>query len=613
MPSPLAGRPFTYRPQGLWDALDGEQAPPGVAFNLQNLMHDITTKGIWQPRPSVTTLTTFSSFSTPSVISAMLNVGTRVYGLVATAQNMGFDEPFCFDTATLGFVAVSGVTSSNVPATQATTGPWTPPTMDTVGGRILVTHPGFSGSKKFGWFDISGFSSATITGDTNSNTTINNLSSNVIAAGWQVGMTIVTTNVTGSIITAIAAGGLSITISPAATGSTGTQACTVTGGTSAAPVWGAGDMQGNALPSVPVFVKQFNNRAWFACNNQLRFSDSLMPTNATAATQFLTCGDTGSNITAIGALAVEQTQGGILAAIMAFKAAYGYWQVTGDSSTNNLTLNGPIGGVGCSAPRGVLQTPDGLSFIAEDGLRNIDFGGQISPAPKEGVRSPFALAGTPSRICGAYNNTVLRFSMQTVPNPLLPTVTAYCDYWYDYEISAWGGPHTFSYDCAVPMGVGFVLASNRLPGVLFMSAVEPAASDAFVEQGQQMLFVNQSSLFPQDESMLMKQITQSTVNVQFGSLTTPLTAMIVSSTMGIAGTATLTPAVRTIWGQFLWGQANWNGAAYGLNSYNIDWTGPVVYKEAAFLLTGACAMGLKIGPARFRTVELGYTNDQVPA
>lgn len=66
------------------------------------------------------------------------------------------------------------------------------------------------------------YSSSTITGNTHGTTTINSLSTNVIAAGWQVGMEIGSSGSdipASTTITAIAAGGLSVTLSQAATGS----------------------------------------------------------------------------------------------------------------------------------------------------------------------------------------------------------------------------------------------------------------------------------------------------------------------------------------------------------------------------------------------------------
>ncbi|WP_175845334.1 hypothetical protein [Burkholderia arboris] len=77
--------------------------------------------------------------------------------MVSSGRNAGFDEPFAYNVATNSFITISGVTSGNVPLSPTTSGFWTPPTIAVVGTKILITHPGFSGtgSNFFGVIDIS--------------------------------------------------------------------------------------------------------------------------------------------------------------------------------------------------------------------------------------------------------------------------------------------------------------------------------------------------------------------------------------------------------------------------------------------------------------------------
>jgi hypothetical protein len=163
------------------------------------------------------------------------------------------------------------------------------------------------------------------------------------------------------------------------------------------------------------------------------------------------------------------------------------------------------------------------------------------------------------------------------------------------------------------MNNGFIVASNRLPGALYLSNVDPSNTDTYVELGQQMSGALQSTLFPQDTGMNMKSLIESQVNMQFGAVTQPWMAQIISATQGIAGIASIVPNNPTRWGQFIWGAANWAGALIGLRTYNIDWTAPVVYKEAGCYFSGPLGQKFKIGPARFRTEDLEYMNDQDPA
>jgi hypothetical protein len=135
---------YQWRPVGLSDARDGKLAFPGACKLLTNLIHDPVSNNMLAPRPASTSITTFSGFTSPGVVSVMISVGTRIFGMIASGLNPGFDQPFCYDTATNAFVSISGVTSSNVPTTQGTSGAWTPPCMAVVGNYIVITHPGYT-------------------------------------------------------------------------------------------------------------------------------------------------------------------------------------------------------------------------------------------------------------------------------------------------------------------------------------------------------------------------------------------------------------------------------------------------------------------------------------
>src|SRR5260221_10807687 len=98
-------------------------------------------------------------------------------------------------------------------APPATTGDWQPPIMQVVGSRVIACHPGFAGGAGsfFGWLDISGFTDNTHTGNTHTSTLVDNLSANVLQAGWQVGMTIPRAGIpANTTIATIAANGLSL-------------------------------------------------------------------------------------------------------------------------------------------------------------------------------------------------------------------------------------------------------------------------------------------------------------------------------------------------------------------------------------------------------------------
>jgi hypothetical protein len=158
-----AAEDLMFRPQGLTDSLDGTNAPPGSMASLQNLCLSYSTDGVFVPRPAATTAIDFSVLGITGVVSAIITVGTRAYGWVASAQYPGHDEPFCYDFASSGFVTLTGVTAGLLPLSLATTGDWTPPVVCAVTNSwILFLHAGYAGGSGayFGWLDISGYSTS---------------------------------------------------------------------------------------------------------------------------------------------------------------------------------------------------------------------------------------------------------------------------------------------------------------------------------------------------------------------------------------------------------------------------------------------------------------------
>ena len=135
---------YQWRPVGLSDARDGKTGFPGSCKLLTNLIHDPVSHNMLAPRSASTPLTTFGGFTAPGGVSVMTTIGTRIFGMVATGLTAGHDQPFCYDTATSSFVPISGVTSSNVPATPGTSGAWTPPCMVLVGDYVVITHSGYT-------------------------------------------------------------------------------------------------------------------------------------------------------------------------------------------------------------------------------------------------------------------------------------------------------------------------------------------------------------------------------------------------------------------------------------------------------------------------------------
>ena len=66
-------------------------------------------------------------------------------------------------------------------------------------------------------------------------------------------------------------------------------------------------------------------------------------------------------------------------------------------------------------------------------------------------------------------------------------------------------------------------------------------------------------------------------------------------------------APSTIWGQFIWGQARWGTLGYApLVQRQMNWSVPLVFKQAAFTVNGNCGPGVAIGNLYLRYQILGY-------
>lgn len=145
---PIRGStPVRFTPRGVCDAFDATSAFDGACALLTNLIFDQANPEVIVSRPGVgAPVTSFSTFTMPTFISGFIVIGSVVYGMVSTGRTAGHDEPFAFDLNANAFIAISGVTSANVPTSPPTTGTWVPPTFAVVSTDILITHPGFSGT-----------------------------------------------------------------------------------------------------------------------------------------------------------------------------------------------------------------------------------------------------------------------------------------------------------------------------------------------------------------------------------------------------------------------------------------------------------------------------------
>lgn len=592
--------PLTFMARGVCDAIDATPLQPGAMLSLANLMPNPVNLGQFVPRPAATQASNFASFTTPAGGEALLILGSRAYGMIASSRFAGKSEPFCYDLAAGAFVTIGGATAANCPVSQPTIGDTPPASMAMVGNRIMVTHPGYDGVNTFiGWIDIRSFTWAGATGSTHSSTLVDTLSSNPITAGVEVGDGVAGAGITaGTTVTALTP--TSITLSQAATATAAGIALTFTSGTRAAPTYGAGQTNGTALTAVPRWVLNFNGRAYYAVKNGMQFSDALIPTQITNATQQLTCGD-DVNVTCLAGLPLANPiAGGVLAGLIAFKEDGPYWLVTGDISSTDepLKLNEVNGSVGTRAPLSVVATPKGLLMAAPDGLRLIGFDGTTSDpigADGDGITLAFRYAVNPTRMCAAYDKGVYRVTVQNGYKDGQPVE----EYWLHIKRGIFTGPHSFPMALIAPYRNGsntFIGFGFGINGKLWQSKSQADATTTYTENGVALTWTWAPTLLPDNQALASNQIVDSTIAMALPAIqATTITAMdetgTVLDTVALAGDNN----GGAIWGGFTWGGTTWGGKVASFRQYQIKWHQPLVFKQLNLQITGQSQSGFSIG------------------
>lgn len=673
MPDPRE-RPLRFRPRGVSDTVDGTNSPPGACMSLANLIFDPGTPGILQCRPANLKLSSFSGFSTPAVVSAAYQLSGIIYGMIGSAHFSGHDEPFAYNISSNTFLTLQGAVSANTPATQATSGAWTPPDMAVTGQQIMVAHPGFNfaGGFAFGFFDISNFSDVTVvnttsasnvlTGNpnilglmpgylitasgvatgtyvtgyapviitttctTHSNTTLDSILS---TAGMAVGQTVaglgippattitavnsinqitISNAATTSVAsTAITVAGATITMSANASASNSQESATIAGGTPASPLWAAGNTTGETqLAGVASCVGSFNNRTFFGQGNNLILTDTLsLNVSNVNGVQVLTVGDS-TPIIAIGNLPEYQSTGGIIQALVIFKANY-IQQITGDPVTSNLLQQTMSTSVGTSAPRSVVAYPDGLFFMATDGIRKINLLGQVSE-PDDDLALPFIYAVTPSRVAAAYNSNIYRICTQNdAPNTV---ATPYQGYYFDLRRKAWTGPHSFRDDLLVAYANDFIAFNNAIPATMWQSFTvqdHNNQGNTFTENGTPLTWSYITSPMSEQDNMYANCAVRSTLDISLPSNGATYLFQGSDAALGAEALAELmAPSSVAIWDAFNWGAADWGAAQLGLTPQIIPWTKPLIFNKLVLQAQGVSASNLALGAWYIGFEKLNY-------
>lgn len=388
--------------------------------------------------------------------------------------------------------------------------------------------------------------------------------------------------------------GATITMSAAATATANDINLTIAGGTAAAPLWGAGNTDRFALPSIPLGVAQFNGRAYYALGSDgLVFSDSGWPCRVSnsAAVQALTTQD-GLAVTALGQLLLTAPlTGGIVQAIIAFQGATRMQQITGDPATGNLTMNVMPVATGTLAPLSIVPTERGLAFMSPLGLRFVKFDGTVSEpigADGMGITAPFQFAAAPSQICAAANVGILRISVQ---NNLLDGVP-YQEYWFDLKRGIWHGPHTFPARLIQPWRSSFLTAPRAATRSLWQSDAYATSSSTYTENGWSMSWIMETVLLPDNANVAMNAMVE--VNLACAASSGNL---ITVAALDESGAMLDTISITT--------SANHEN----LRQRALNWTQPIIFKQMSVRISGPSDFSMRIGNLYMRHEVLGYNLD----
>jgi hypothetical protein len=554
--------PLKLSPVSASDALDSTNLPMGMMAALQNLIPDPTTPNLWECRPASIKLADFNT-----------------EGPFSSGWSSGFQHSPFGPGVTSAFISVLLVIGTRAYGMIATS--------------QYGTDVPFSYNLLTNTFD-------TITGVTAANTPV----SPAATGAWTpptmaiIGSNIIVTHPGFNFSGGFAFGVLNVA-------------------TPTSPTWTAQNTGTNSLAALPSFVINFNQRAYFLVNIPngqpgAYFSDVLNALNITNANQILTFDD-NQQLTAAAGLGLFNQLGGIVQSLIIFKNTANMYQITGDALLSNLTRNSLNVATGTAAPNSVTNTPNGLAFLAPDGLRLIDFDARIGNpigVDGQGINAPFINAVVPSRVNICCNQNVLRASLQNGGAAGAPIQ----EWWYDISRGRWSGPHTFPASMIEPYEDTFIMTPVSTTGNIWRSDVVQSLTSTFVENGNQMTFNWMTSFLPDSGQMSEYQVSETVLNMSPTSEGGPITIEAITQQGSVLGSVIIAqPGAPPLWGQFDWGQVNWGGLEPALSYFQLPWTQPLVFSRMQLQVTGNCAQGVKIGDLYLRYQQTGYIQSYVGA
>ena len=382
----------------------------------------------------------------------------------------------------------------------------------------------------------------------------------------------------------------------------------------AAPAWSSSNLATNPLTVVPTAVANYYNRAYFAIGSHLAISDVLVPTARTNASQEVTLGDP-SPVIALSGLPVQTTSGGIVAALIAFKATQ-IWQIIGDiaSTTNPYSQNFLSLSDGTQSPRSIVQTENGLYWVGTDGPYSMNAFGAIGhlvhgtqqESAESDIRQPFTLTTSPSRIAADHAGNIYRVCVPT----LLSGVSVTRDYWFDMRRRRWNGPHTMTYDCVSNQGAYFVLSGADNPGMLVRSDITPLPSTVYTDLGNPYTVHLQTCALPKTGTMMEHQVVETTVELSSAGVSVDYQVTAIGTDQSTLNSVNvMTQGAGALWGGFTWGDGTlWTSGINAPKVYDVPWSDLIVFSKVAIDIQAKASQNVSIGTAMLRYQDTGYTN-----
>jgi hypothetical protein len=342
--------------------------------------------------------------------------------------------------------------------------------------------------------------------------------------------------------------------------------------------------------TTPSWVRQFNGRSWFGINPasgipSVIFTD-VYALNCTNANQALSFGD-NTPLTAAAPLGLANLLGGVVQSLIIFKSLNGIIQITGDATTNDLTVNQVPGGSGTISPRSLTEHPQGLLYLDHDGYRMVTLDGNCTDpigVAGQGVVVPFLNPTNPSRVNAACNGSVLRVSVLNSNN------STWEEYWFDSTRKIWHGPHTFPSTMIDVYQDNFVIASEAAPVGIWIGQAFPTLSSTFTENSVALSWTYQTTVLNDNQEMAQSEIAEMQIKTNNPDGLTSITVSAIEEGATLNSevyTYPLTPILP-------------------LAAWPIDFNSPVVYNRLTIEITGASVGGFEIGDLYIRARVLGY-------